>query len=201
MRTACELRICSSWRTELCNACNVKWPFTKLAIRGQPDREWLALPHCNVLGIKLGLSRCSCKKFLITMESLSHQRKPGTDIVCCIKSLWRKWPRGSKPVGSKELLVSRCFDFSVVMRRIQGNTTNLMMQVGRTSREIEGVKQYANALLANCTWVFGNHLKVQFIVSALKSFKMQWACYIFAKQLFCSLCFSRVQWSDHVLKL
>ena len=72
------------------------------------------------------------------MESPSHQRKPGTDIVCFFKHHFEENGR----VEAKKLLVSRCVDFSVVISRIQGITTHLMMQFGRISREIEGLKQW-----------------------------------------------------------
>ena len=41
------------------------------------------------------------------------EKKTRTTFECCQTSLRSKRPRRSKPGGSKELLVSRCFDFSV----------------------------------------------------------------------------------------
>ena len=66
----------------------------------------------------------------------------------CQASLRRKWSHRSKAVGSEELLVSRCFDFSAVICRNWKKTTNLIIQVIRASTET----------------AFGNDFKEQYTV-------------------------------------
>ena len=48
------------------------------------------------------------EKYKETVSRENHVPK------CCIKR-HLKWPRGSKPVGSKEALVSRCFDLPALI--------------------------------------------------------------------------------------